>query len=66
MNTINPISNIQKRNQKLKRSSVVEKRIRFLQRELVRLSFDPNRRPGLYQQLLSSIEKERAKIGLFS
>ncbi len=53
---------LKRRNLAMKSASVIEKRIRYLQRELVRASFMGAEKTGLCQAILNSIKKERQKI----
>lgn len=50
------------RNEANKSVKVIEKRIRYLQRELVRASFKGEQKEGLCRKLLRLIKQERLKI----
>lgn len=56
------VSRIKVRNQVQKSSQEAEKRIRYLQRELVRASFMGHEKQGLCRKLLKLIQQERTKI----
>lgn len=57
---------LKQRNLAMKSASATEKRIRYLQRELVRASFMGPEKTGLCKAILNSIRKERQKIQALS
>lgn len=56
------IEQIKSRNLAYQQAKTIEKKIRYLQRELVRASFQGTEKVGLCRKLLKVIEKERLKI----
>lgn len=58
----NTIESLRQRNEANKSVKVIEKRIRYLQRELVRASFKGEQKEGLCRKLLRLIKQERSKI----
>ena len=53
---------IKQRNEVKKNAKSIQKRIRFLQRELVRASFQGTEKVGLCRKILTLIQIERSKI----
>ncbi|MCF6299618.1 MAG: hypothetical protein L3J52_00615 [Proteobacteria bacterium] len=56
------IKSIKQRTLEIKTLNAASKKVRHLQRELVRLSFSQDYRPELYKSLLRSIKTTRAQI----
>ncbi len=56
------VEQIKSRNLAYQQAKSIEKKIRYLQRELVRASFLGPEKSGLCRKLLKVIEKERLKI----
>ncbi len=56
------VNKLKLRNEANKSVKVVEKRIRYLQRELVRATFKGPQKEGLCRKLLRLIKQERLKI----
>ena len=56
------IQQLKFRNNMNQQAKSIEKRIRYLQRELVRASFQGEGKMGLCRKLLNSIKEQRQKI----
>lgn len=56
------IRQLKSRNHANRQAKTINKKIRYLQRELVRASFMGEEKIGLCQKLLKSIKQERQKI----
>ncbi len=56
------VMQLKQRNQIKRSASAIEKRIRYLQRELVRASFMGEEKMDLCKNILNSIKRERLKI----
>ncbi|MCX7554322.1 hypothetical protein OS175_10560 [Marinicella sp. S1101] len=56
------IAQIKSRNAAYQNAKTIEKKIRYLQRELVRASFQGSEKTAFCRKLLNLIKKERQKI----
>ncbi len=57
----NQINRLKDRREQLKSQQAVERKIRYLQRELVRLSFSNEDRAALYPSLIRSLKEARGQ-----